>query len=114
MGTSTDSDGDFKAGEVVSPESMVEYQPGAIVSRTVVSKPTGTITLFAFDKGQGLSEHSAPFDAIVFALDGTVDVTISGKPFKVEKGQALMMPANKPHSVCAPDRVKMMLLMVKS
>lgn len=114
MGISKNSDDGFKPGEVVRPESMVEYQPGAIVSRTVVSKPTGTVTLFAFDKGQGLSEHSAPFDAIVFALDGDVQVTISGKPFKVEKGQALMMPANEPHSVSAPDRFKMMLVMMKS
>jgi quercetin dioxygenase-like cupin family protein len=93
---------------------MVEYQDGAIVSRTIVSKTAGTVTLFAFDKGQGLSEHSAPFDAIVFALDGTVEVTISGKPFKVERGEALLMPANEPHAVNAPERFKMMLVMIKS
>jgi quercetin dioxygenase-like cupin family protein len=104
----------LRPAEVVTPERMVEYQAGAIVSRTVVSKTAGTVTLFAFDKGQALSEHSAPFDAIVFALDGAVDVTISGEPFRVEKGQALLMPADEPHAVTATGRFKMMLVMIKS
>lgn len=104
----------FKPEEVVSPEQMVEYQEGAIVSRTVVSKTAGTVTLFAFDKGQALSEHSAPYDAIVFSLDGTLEATIQGKPFRVAKGQALLMPANQPHAVSAPERFKMMLVMIKS
>lgn len=100
--------------EVVTAENMVEYQDSAIVSRTIVSKSAGTVTLFAFDQGQALSEHSTPFDALVFVLDGTAEITISGKPFKVARGQALLMPANAPHAVSAPERFKMMLVMIKS
>jgi quercetin dioxygenase-like cupin family protein len=100
--------------EIVTIQNLVDYQEGAIVSRTIVSKATGTVTLFAFDKGQALSEHSTPFDALVCGLDGTVEVTISGKVFRVERGQALVMPANEPHAVRAPERFKMMLVMIKS
>jgi quercetin dioxygenase-like cupin family protein len=114
VGNGKGSQDGLAPSEVVNPEDMVEYQDGAIVSRTIVSKKAGTVTLFAFDKGQGLSEHSAPFDAIVFALDGTVEVTISGKPFKVKRGEALLMPANEPHAVNASERFKMMLVMIKS
>ena len=100
--------------EVVTAENMVEYQDSAIVSRTIVSKSAGTVTLFAFDQGQALSEHSTPFDALVFVLDGTAEITISGKPFKVARGQALLMPANAPHAVSAPERFKMLLVMINT
>lgn len=93
---------------------LVEYQDGAVVSKTVIAKPTGTVTLFAFDKGQGLSTHSAPFDALVVILDGEARITISGKAHKVTKGEMIIMPANKPHALKAVKPFKMMLVMVKS
>ena len=100
--------------EVVTTENMVGYQDSAVVSRTVVSKAAGTVTLFAFDRGQALSEHSAPFDALVVVLDGEGEITISGRPFKVARGQAILMPADEPHAVRAVERFKMMLVMIKS
>ncbi len=93
---------------------LIEYQEESVVSRTIIDKPTGTVTLFAFDTGQGLSEHTAPFDALVQALDGEVEVTISGKPFLLKKGEMIMMPANKPHALKAVKRFKMLLVMVRS
>ena len=103
------------AGQVLGLVGLVEYQAGSIVSRTLVDKSNGTITLFAFDKGQGLSEHTAPFDALVFMLDGEAEVTISGRPLKVKKrrngyhaGQC--SPCLKGHC----NRFKMMLVMIKS
>ena len=102
------------AGKVLSLIAMVDYQAGSIVSRTVIDKPSGTLTLFAFDKGQGLSEHTAPFDALVLVLDGEAEVTISGKPLPVKKGEMVIMPANAPHALRAVNRFKMMLVMIKS
>jgi quercetin dioxygenase-like cupin family protein len=102
------------AGQVLVPASMVEYQSGSIVSRTLVDKPAGTITLFAFDKGQGLSEHTAPFDALVSVFDGEAEVTISGQSHKVKSGEVINMPANAPHALKALKRYKMMLVMIKS
>jgi len=99
------------------PESlvnMVEYQNGSIVSKTLIKKQMGTVTLFAFGQGQGLSEHTAPFDAMVHVLDGTAEVSIEGTPISVSVGQMIIMPANKPHAVYAKERFKMMLVMVKS
>jgi quercetin dioxygenase-like cupin family protein len=99
------------------PESladMVKYQKDAVVSKTLIEKKTGTVTLFAFDKGQGLSEHTAPFDAMVQVLDGTVEITISGKPYPVRQGEMIIMPANEPHALKAVDRFKMLLIMIKS
>jgi quercetin dioxygenase-like cupin family protein len=93
---------------------LVDYQPGAVVSRQVIAKPTGTVTLFAFDKGEGLSEHTAPFDALVQILDGEVEVTISGKPHRLATGQAMIMPAGEPHALKALERLKMLLVMIKS
>ncbi len=93
---------------------LVDYQEGAVVSRTVIAKPTGTVTVFAFDKGQGLSTHSAPFDALVVILDGEARITISGKNHRVTAGEMIIMPANKPHALKAVKRFKMMLVMVKS
>ncbi len=102
------------AGKVMNLATMVEYQAGSVVSRTVIDKASGTLTLFAFDKGQGLSEHTAPFDALVHVLDGEAEVTISGKPLTVKKGEMVIMPANAPHALRAAARFKMMLVMIKS
>ncbi len=99
---------------VLEPGRMVQYQQGAIVSRTVVDKPAGTVTLFAFDQGQALSEHTAPFDALVHVLDGEGEFAIEGKPFRLSAGQALIMPAHKPHAVTATGRFKMLLTMIRS
>ncbi|MBN1161834.1 MAG: cupin domain-containing protein [Dehalococcoidales bacterium] len=93
---------------------LVEYQPGAVVSRTLIDKSAGTVTLFAFDNGQGLSEHTTPFDALVYILDGEAEITISGQPLRVKKEEMLIMPANQPHALKAVKRFKMMLVMIKS
>ena len=102
------------AGQVTGLAGMVDYQAGSIVSRTIIDKPTGTLTLFAFDEGQGLSEHTAPFDALVYIVDGEAVVTISGKPLQVKIGEMVIMPANHPHALRATKRFKMMLVMIKS
>ncbi len=93
---------------------LIDYQEGSVVSRTIVDKEAATVTLFAFDEGQGLSEHTAPFDALVYTLDGEVEVTISGKAVQLKKGEMLIMPANKPHALKAIKRVKMLLTMIRS
>jgi quercetin dioxygenase-like cupin family protein len=93
---------------------LVDYQPGAVVSRALVTKPTGSVTLFAFDKGEGLSEHMAPFDALVHVLDGEVEITISKQPMRLRTGEAVIMPANEPHALKALSRFKMLLVMIKS
>jgi len=92
---------------------LIEYQEGSVVSRTIVNKDAGTVTLFAFDEGQGLSEHTAPFDALVHTLDGEVEVTISGKAVQLKKGGMVIMPANKPHALKATKRFKMLLTMIR-
>jgi len=93
---------------------LVNYQDGAIVSREIVKKPTGTVTIFAFDAGQGLSEHTAPFDALVQVLEGEVEITISGKPHRLQGGELILMPANQPHALKAVKRFKMLLTMIRS
>ena len=95
-------------------DELVSYQEGSIVSKTLIDKKTGTVTLFAFDRGQGLSEHTAPYDAIVYVLDGKAEVIISGSKHIVEKGNMIVMPANKPHALKAADSFKMMLIMIRS
>ena len=102
---------DLKA---VSLADMVDYQDGSVVSKTVIKKKTGTVTLFAFDQGQGLSEHTAPFDAMVQVLDGEVEIKISGRPFHLRQGEMIIMPANEPHALNAVKKFKMMLIMIKS
>jgi quercetin dioxygenase-like cupin family protein len=114
METNKKTDNSITPAEVMTALDMVRYQDSAIVSRTIVSKAAGTVTLFAFDRDQALSEHSAPFDALVLVLDGVGEITISGKPFKVRQGQTLLMPADEPHSVRAVEKFKMMLVMIKS
>lgn len=85
-----------------------------MVSKTLIAKKTGTVTLFAFDEGQGLSEHSAPFDATVCLVDGEAEMTVSGKPFRVREGEIVILPANEPHAVRALTRFKMLLIMIRS
>jgi len=93
---------------------MVSYQDGAVVSKTLLDKKAGTVTLFAFAEGQGLSEHTAPFDALVYVLDGEVEITISGTGYHLSQGEMIIMPANHPHALSAIKRFKMMLVMVRS
>ena len=100
--------------EVSSLADMLDYQEGAVVSRTLLERKTGTVTLFAFDEGQGLSEHTAPFDAMVCVLDGRVEITISGEPFVVGAGEMIIMPADEPHALKALERFRMMLVMIRS
>jgi len=94
--------------------NLVAYQKGSIVSRTIIDSEAGTLTLFAFGEGQGLSEHTAPFDALVYVLDGETEVTISGKALYLKTGEMVVMPANKPHTLTAVTDFKMMLVMIKS
>lgn len=101
-------------GTIVELDKLIDYQSGAVVSRTILKKPTGTVTVFAFDKGQGLSEHTAPFDAMVQILDGKARITIEGEPFDLGAGQMLVMPADKPHALSATERFKMLLTMIRS
>jgi len=101
-------------GKAVKLKELVEYQKGSVVSRTVIDKKSGTVTLFAFDEGEGLSEHTAPYDAMVIDLEGNVEVRISGASNRLEEGDVIIMPANKPHALKALTRFKMMLVMIKA
>ena len=93
---------------------LVAYQGGSVVSRTIIDKKAGTVTLFSFDEGQGLSEHAAPFDALVYLLDGEAEISISSKPFHLRDGDMIIMPANQPHALKAVKRFKMLLTMIRS
>jgi quercetin dioxygenase-like cupin family protein len=95
-------------------KDMVAYQDGAIVSKEIIKKPTGTVTIFAFDKDQGLSEHTAPFDALVQIMDGEAEIIISGETHQLKEGEIIIMPAGKPHALKALTQFKMMLVMIKS
>jgi quercetin dioxygenase-like cupin family protein len=99
---------------VLKAENLIEYQEGAVVSKEILRKSTGNITMFAFDEGEGLSEHTAPFDAIVQVIDGKAEITISGKKNILEKGNMIIMPANEPHSLLAIEKFKMILTMIRS
>ncbi len=101
-------------GEAFGLSATVPYAIGAVVSKTLLKKETGNITLFAFDAGQGLSEHTAPFDAVVQILDGEADITIGGETQTVDAGQMLIMPANVPHALHAREKFKMLLVMIRS
>jgi quercetin dioxygenase-like cupin family protein len=100
--------------QVINLTDLADYQEGSIVSRTIVDKKTGTVTFFAFGEGQGLSEHTAPFDALVYLLDGEAEVVISGKPFRLKRGEMIIMPANDPHALKAITRFIMILTMIRS
>ena len=99
--------------EVKYLKDLVDYQEGSVVSREVISKPTGTVTIFAFDSGQGLSEHTAPFDAFVQVIDGEAEIRISGKPHHLKAGEMIIMPAGEPHALKAVGRFKMLLVMIR-
>jgi len=100
--------------ETVKVADLVSYQEDSIVSREILKKPTGTVTVFAFDEGQGLSEHTAPFDALVQVLEGEVEISIAGKLHRVQAGEMILMPAHKPHALKALQRYKMILTMIRS
>lgn len=100
-------------GRVHELRRLVEYQRGTVVSRTLVGRKAGTVTLFAFDKGQGLSEHTAPFDALVCVLEGGAEITIAGRPHRLGRGDMIIMPARVPHALKALRRFKMLLVMVR-
>jgi len=102
------------AQQVMNMKDLVAYQEGAIVSKEIIKKATGTVTIFAFDQDQGLSEHTAPFDAMVQIVDGEAEIIISGEPHHVQAGEILIMPAGQPHALKALKKFKMMLVMVKS
>ena len=93
---------------------MINYQEGSIVSRTLIDKDVGNVTLFAFDNGQGLSEHTAPYDALIYIIEGEAEAKLSGNKILVNSGEMLIMPANKPHTLKATERFKMLLIMIKS
>ena len=101
-------------GQVKTLIDLIEYQEGSVVSRTVIDKSVGTITVFAFDTGQGLSEHTAPFDALVYIIDGETEVIISGVSRNVKQGEMIIMPANAPHALKAVSKFKMLLIMIKA
>src|SRR5579864_6316090 len=100
--------------EVVRLIDLVDYQEGSVVSRTVVNRAKGTVTLFAFDEGEGISEHTAPFDAIAHVLEGESEITVSGKSLRTTAGEAVLLPANQPHSLKALNKFKMLLTMIRS
>src|SRR3954464_8209168 len=102
------------AAERIVPVAVAAYQEQAVVSRVLLKRPGGTVTLFAFDEGQSLSEHTAPFDAIAHVLEGEALITIGGVPLTVRAGEMVLMPANQPHAVNAATRFKMLLTMIRS
>lgn len=102
-----------KEAEVLEASSLVAYQEASVVSRTILQNETGTVTLFAFDQGQNLSEHTVPYDALVHILDGKARVTIAGVPHILEGGEIIIMPGNQPHAIDALERFKMMLTMIR-
>jgi len=100
--------------QAANPTEAVQYQAGSVVSREILKKKTGTVTLFAFDEGQGLSEHTAPFDALVYVLEGEVEMSISGQPHVVKGGEMIIMPAGQPHALKALRPFKMVLTMIRT
>ncbi len=105
---------DTSTPKVENLKDLVNYQDGSVVSKEIIRKSTGTVTLFAFDRGQGLSEHTAPFDALVSILDGEAEVTISGKAYHLTEGQMIILPVNQVHALKALGKFKMLLVMIRS
>ena len=103
----------FQKGVVVDLSNLVDYSAGGVVSKQIVKSAAGNITLFSFDKGEGLSEHTAPFDALVQILDGEVEIHVGGIPHRLKAGEIIIMPANVPHALHAVERFKMLLTMIK-
>jgi quercetin dioxygenase-like cupin family protein len=93
---------------------LLDYQEGSVVSKMVLKREKGSVTAFAFDAGEGLSEHTAPFEALLHVIDGEAEVTVSGEPFRLEAGEMIVLPANEPHAVAAVHRFKMLLTMIRS
>ena len=115
MSTKLESNkGEMPIAEAVRLADLVSYQDGSVVSRAIVKRGTGTITLFAFDEGEGLTEHTAAFDAVAHVLEGEVEITVSGKPLRSTTGEAVFLPANQPHALKAVGRFKMLLTMIRS
>lgn len=108
------SDQGTETAEVKQLAELLQYQEGSIVSRVLLKNKGGTVTLFAFDVGEGLSEHTAPFDALVVVTDGEADVEIAGESFRVRQGETIILPANQPHAVKAVSRFKMLLIMIRA
>jgi quercetin dioxygenase-like cupin family protein len=104
----------FEPAKAVDMAGIVEYQEGSVVSREIVKGKTGTVTVFAFDEGQGLSEHTAPFDALACIIDGEAEITIAGETRTVKRGELIVMPADRPHALQAEKRFKMLLVMIRS
>jgi quercetin dioxygenase-like cupin family protein len=104
----------LSGAKVAKAAELVNYQDGSIVSREIVKKPTGNVTIFAFDEGQGLSEHTAPFDALVQVVEGETEIMISGQPHRLQGGEMILMPAGQPHALKALKRFKMILTMIRS
>jgi quercetin dioxygenase-like cupin family protein len=101
-------------GHAIGLADLADYQAGSVVSRTIIDKKAGTVTFFAFAEGQGLSEHTAPFDALVYIVEGEAEVVISGKPVQLTGGEMVIMPANQPHALRAISNFKMILTMIRS
>lgn len=99
--------------EVQNIKNLLRYQDSSIVSRVLLKNPNGTVTLFAFGKGEGLSEHTAPFDALVICIEGEAEIQISGQKYRLQEGETIIMPANQPHAVQAASDFKMLLVMIK-
>jgi quercetin dioxygenase-like cupin family protein len=112
--TASPSKRELPPAEPINLAGLVNYQEGSIVSRTLLQRPKGTITLFAFDEGQALSEHTAAFDALAHVLEGAGEFVVSGKLIRAKTGEAVLLPANQPHAVNAPVRFKMLLTMIRS
>ena len=100
--------------QVATAAELVNYQEGAIVSREIVKKAAGNVTFFAFDEGQGLSEHTTPFDALVYVIEGGVEISIAGQPHRLQGGEIILLPANQPHALKALKRFKMSLTMIRA
>lgn len=111
--TDRDQDG-VNSAVVKSLVNLLQYQEGSIVSRVLLKNKGGTVTLFAFEAGEGLSEHTAPFDALVVVTDGEAEIEIAGESFRVEQGETVILPANRPHAVRAVTRLKMLLIMIRA
>lgn len=104
----------FPGAQATRAAELVNYQDGAVVSREIVKKPTGSVTIFAFDEGQGLSEHTAPFDALAQVVEGEVEIMISAQPHRLQAGEMILMPAGQPHALKALKRFKLILTMIRS
>lgn len=108
------TDTTFQPAQAVPIAELMEYQNGSIVSREIVKGANGRVTLFAFDKGEGLSEHTSPFNALVQVIEGEAEITISAKPNRVKSGELILMPSGQPHALQAVERFKMILTMIRS